>query len=110
MSLGVRHVARRRKARLSGFPTRASVLKNALDILIYPVAIAAPFALLPQVIKLYTTQDVTSLSLSTWAALGAINFIWLFYGYVHRERPIIITNCIFASFHLAIVVGILLFR
>jgi uncharacterized protein with PQ loop repeat len=110
MSLGVRHVSRRRKIRPKGFPTRESILKDALDILIYPVAIIAPAALVPQVYKLYTTQDVSSLSLPTWATLGCLNIVWLFYGWVHRERPIIITNASFMTLHFAIVMGILMFR
>jgi uncharacterized protein with PQ loop repeat len=110
MSLGVRHVARRRKARLKGFPTRTSVLKNALDILIYPIAIVGPLALLPQVIKLYTVQDAAGFSLATWLILGLLNLVWLYYGFVHRERPIIITNFMLGALNFAMVFGILLFR
>ena len=110
MSLGVRHVTRRKKARLKGFPTRESVLKNALDILIYPVAIGAPLALLPQVIKLYTTQDPSGLALSTWLILALLNLVWLLYGRVHREHPIVLTNLMLGALNFAIVFGILLFR
>ena len=110
MSLGVRHVARRRKARLKGFPTRTSVLKNALDILIYPIAFLAPLALLPQVLQLYSTRDVSSLSLPTWVALCLLNVIWLYYGFVHREKPIMVTNIMFGFLNFSIAVGVILFR
>ena len=110
MSLGVRHVARRRKARLKGFPTRTSVLKNALDVLIYPIAIVGPLALLPQVIKLYTVRAAEGFSLATWLILGLLNLIWLYYGFVHRERPIIITNLMLGGLNFAMVFGVLLFR
>src|SRR3989344_4113641 len=96
MSLGVRHVSRRRKTRLAGLPTRTSVIKTALDVIIYPVAIAAPLALLPQVIQVYKTQDVSSLSLPSWFIFGILNLAWLVYGWVHKERPIIITNIMLA--------------
>src|SRR3989338_7497972 len=107
MSLGVRHVSRRRKARLAGLPTRTSVIKTALDVIIYPVAIAAPLALLPQVIQVYKTQDVSSLSLPTWLILGILNIVWLLYGFVHRDKPIMLTNAILAVLNFVIVAAIL---
>ena len=111
MSLGVRHIAKRKKARhVKGFPTRASILKDALDIIIYPIAVAAPLALLPQIIKLYTTHDTASLSLPTWILLGLVNCAWLLYGYIHHEHPIVISSGVFVLFHFSIVLGILLFR
>ncbi len=109
MSLGVRHVSRRKKARLSGLPTRASVFKNVLDILIYPIAIAAPLALLPQVVQVYITQDASSLALPTWLILGLLNVTWTFYGFAHREWPIILTNAMLAALNFAVVIGIVLY-
>ncbi|MBP9711120.1 MAG: hypothetical protein KBD50_02600 [Candidatus Pacebacteria bacterium] len=109
MSLGVRHVSKRRKARLAGLPTRSSVLKNALDLLIYPVAIAAPLALFPQVLQVYQTKDASSLALPTWLILGILNVVWMFYGVVHKERPIVLTNVMLALLNFAVVVGIVLY-
>jgi MtN3 and saliva related transmembrane protein len=109
MSLGVRHISRRRKSRLSGLPTRGSILKNALDLLIYPVAIAAPLALLPQVIQIYQTRDTGSLALPTWFILGSLNLVWLVYGLVHRDKPIMLTNLMLACMNFAVVVGIVLY-
>lgn len=99
MSLGVRHVSKRRKA---GF-------KHGLDLLIYPVAIAAPLALLPQVIQVFKTQDASSLSLPTWLILGILNLVWLLYGFVHRDKPIMLTNAILAVLNFVIVAGIMLY-
>lgn len=84
-------------------------LKSALDLLIYPVAIAAPLALLPQVLHVFNTQDVGSLALPTWLILGILNVVWVFYGSVHKERPIVLTNAILALLNFAVVVGILLY-
>lgn len=100
MSLGLRHLHRRNKA---GF-------KHALDILIYPAAVIAPLALLPQVWQVFSTHDVSSLSLPTWVVLGFINFLWIFYGWAHRERPIMLTHAAFCILNFAIAGGILLYR
>lgn len=111
MSLGVRHVARRRKkAPAKRTPKSASVFKDTLDLLIYPIAVIGPLALLPQVIKLYASQDAAGLALSTWLILGLINMTWLFYGFVHKEPPIMMTNLILVAMNFAIVFGILAFR
>jgi len=110
MSLGVRHISRRRKARAKSASVGASTLKRALDVLIYPIAVVGPLALLPQVIKLYTTQDSGSLSLPTWLILGLLNLTWLFYGLVHKEQPIVLTNLILVVLNFSIVFGILLYR
>lgn len=94
----------------AGFPTRASVLKDALDVLMYPVAIAAPLALLPQVWKLYATHDASSLSLPTWATFGILNLVWIAYARVHKETPVLVTNVMMALLNFAVAVGILLYR
>lgn len=103
-------MSKRRKSRLSGLPTRNSVLKNALDLLIYPVAIAAPLALLPQVLQVYKTQDTGSLALPTWLILGILNLVWLLYGLVHRDKPIMLTNVMLACMNFAVVIAIVLYN
>lgn len=110
MSLGERHLMKRKRARASGFPTRMSVIKNALDILIYPIAIAGPIALLPQVIKLFTEHDAAGLALPTWALFGVLNCVWVLYGFVHQDRPIILTNTVLVFLNFAIVFGIVLYQ
>lgn len=100
MSLGVRHVSRRRRAGI----------KHAFDLLIYPVAVAAPLALLPQVIQVYKTQDTGSLALPTWLVLGTLNLVWLIYGFVHRDKPIMLTNIMLACMNFAVVFGIYLYN
>ncbi len=112
MSLGVRHLAERRKkkTRRKGYGAHIATIKEGIDLLIYPVAIGAPLALVPQVLQLYKTQDVSSFALSTWLILALLNLVWLLYGAIHREPPIIVTNLLLATLNFAVVFGILLFR
>jgi len=74
------------------------------------VAVAGPFALLPQVVKLFQTHDASSLSVITWGLFFSMNFIWILYGVVHKETPILITHCLFAILNGTVVYGILLYR
>lgn len=103
-------MSKRRKTRLSGLPTKRALIKNAFDVLIYPVAIGAPLALLPQVVQVYKTQDTGGLALSTWLILGILNLVWLMYGIVHRDKPIMLTNVMLACMNFAVVVAIVLYR
>lgn len=102
------HARKRIYKNLETFPSR-SLLKRLFDYIMYAAAIAAPLALLPQVIELYSTKDAGVLSLPTWALLGLLNCLWLFYGILHREPPIIITNIALAAINFIIVAGILLY-
>lgn len=102
MSLDLTHLHRRKKL--------GKRFGGALDKAVYGAAIIAPFALVPQIIQLYTTKDAGVLSLPTWAILGTVNCLWLVYGIYHRESPITITNALLALFNFTIVLGILLYR
>ena len=112
MSLGVRHLAERRKKRMrrKGYAAHIATLKEGVDLLIYPVAIGAPLALVPQVLQIYTTQNASSLSLPTWLILALLNLVWLLYGLIHKEPPIIVTSLLLATMNFAVVFGILIFK
>lgn len=86
------------------------MIKTAFDVLIYPIAILAPLALLPQVMLLYATRDASGLSLPTWVLLACINVIWIGYGVVHKEKPVVVNSLILVVLNSSVAVGILLFR
>lgn len=75
----------------------------------YGVGVAAPLALLPQSIQIYTTKSAAGLSLVTWILLVFFNILWTLYGIVHNDKPIIITNILFSILHISIIIGVLLY-
>lgn len=107
---GLHHFQKRRREDERGFPTRRSVAKVALDLLIYPAAIISPLAQLPQVYALFSSYDANGLALSTWVTWGLLNLLWITYGRVHREPPIVLTNSALFMLNVTMVVGILLYR
>ncbi len=109
MSLGLRHAHRRKKREQAGRYERLTTWQMSLDILIYPAAILAPLALLPQVWHVYATHNASSLSLPTWALLGCLNVLWFFYGRAHKERPIMLTNAALMVLNFSMAVGIILY-
>jgi uncharacterized protein with PQ loop repeat len=100
MQHGLHHLGKRAKGKKS---------LNYFDYLIYVAAFGSPVALLPQVVNIFITRDVSSLSLATWTTLGFFNILWIIYGLAHRDIPIYLTNILIALLNFAIVLGILLY-
>ncbi|OGC88374.1 hypothetical protein A2419_00500 [Candidatus Adlerbacteria bacterium RIFOXYC1_FULL_48_26] len=80
-----------------------------MDLLIYIAAFVGPLALLPQVINVYATRDTSGLFLPTWCMFGVLNFLWILYGRVHKEKPIVITNTALMVLNFSVAAGIVLF-
>jgi len=108
--LGFHHMrARARFAKgLEPFPS-TNALKRFLDYLMYGVGIAAPIALVPQIIQIYTTKSSAGISLFTWLLLAIINALWAMYGVVHKDSQLIFANALITLFDIVIVVGIVLY-
>ena len=47
---------------------------------------------IPQVIKIYKTKDAKDLSIMTFCAFSCGVFLWVMYGIVVHEWPIILAN------------------
>ena len=87
----------------------SSVVKRALDSLMYLVAVITPLVLLPQVFQLFVYKSAAGLSITTWFLLGCINVLWVFYGLVHKEVPILIANLLVGILNFVVVYGIILY-
>ena len=107
--LGFHHLRSRALASkgLEPFPAR-SALKRFLDRLMYGVSILAPLALLPQILSIYIDREKQGVSLETWVLLSVFNILWVMYGIVHKDKPIIITHTLFTALDVSIVAGVLL--
>ena len=107
-SSGEHHVSLRKRffKRLEPYP-HPKALKRFLDKLILVVAIGGPVALIPQVVHVLTLKDATDLSPITWGAWQVFSVVWLLYGIVHKETPIIIANSLYVVLQ-AIILGAIL--
>ncbi|MFA5135575.1 MAG: hypothetical protein WC505_07375 [Patescibacteria group bacterium] len=83
--------------------------KRLLDRSIYAVGIIGPALGLPQVFKIFIEQQADGVSIITWAGFVVISAIWLFYGFVHKEKPIIVANGGYMTVQLFVVFGSLLY-
>ncbi len=102
------HVRKRISKRLEPYPHPAA-LGRLLDRIMYGVGVAMPLALVPQVVQVYSTMDVSELSIITWLALGTCNVLWTTYGIVHKAPPIIIGSAITCVLQFSLVYAIVAF-
>lgn len=84
----------------------AHKFKNFIDKIIYPVGIIGPLMTIPQLVKIWVGQDATGVSIISWSAYLVIAIFWLFYGTIHKEWPIILSNVLWILMDVAIVLGI----
>ena len=107
---GFHHLRARARATkgLEPFPSR-NKMKRFLDHLMYGVGIAAPLALVPQILQLYTTKSGAGLALPTWLLFIVFNILWATYGVVHKDMHIIFANVLMALFNATVAVGVLVY-
>lgn len=76
----------------------------------YAVAILSPLATVPQIYDVFVHRNVAGLSLISWILYGVLNIVWIAYGLIHKEAPIVISNVIFALLNFSIAFGVVIFR
>ncbi|MBU0660550.1 hypothetical protein KKG22_00030 [Patescibacteria group bacterium] len=110
MSHPIHHFHKRKRihTQKEKYPSKDS-FKRVVDKLIYFFGLAAPFAAIPQVYKIYTEQNASSISSFTFTALLITNFFWVLYGILHKEKPIIAVYIAWIVINSLIVTGTILY-
>ncbi len=80
-----------------------------MDKLVYVAAILGPVMTIPQLAVVYLERNVAGLSFVSWFSYIILNMIWLSYGILHKDRPIIITSAAWAVMHGLVAFGIVLY-
>ncbi len=75
------------------------------DYLIYSGGIIGIVFTIPQITKIWVEQNASGVSIISWTAYLFVSMCWIYYGYLHRARPIIITNTVWLFLHSLIIVG-----
>lgn len=81
-----------------------------VDRLMSAAAVIHPLTATPQVYTIYSTQDVSGVSLWTWLGFMVIGLIFLAYGVLHKIKPFIVTQILWFIIDFLIVIGVLLYR
>jgi len=82
-------------------------LKRFVDHIIYGVGIFIPLMTFLQSYKIWSTQTAHGVSILTFGGYATANCIWLLYGILHKEKPLILMYTLSAIFNASIVAGIL---
>ncbi len=77
-----------------------------VDEAAYAVGIFGVIIFIPQLYKVWVGQNVAGLSLISWVGMAVGSIIWLFYGMVHKQKPMIMVNIFLAIIQIAIAIGI----
>jgi uncharacterized protein with PQ loop repeat len=98
------HKRRRIHQRHEKYP-HPNKFKNFMDKFIYLISILTPMVVLPQAWKIWHLQTAAGISLITYTFLVIFNVIWLTYGILHKEKPIIILYASLFVINLTIAIG-----
>ncbi len=85
------HIRKRIHQKHEPFPSK-NKLKRNFDKLIYIAVIFGPIMTIPQLLKIWTSKNAAGVSFIAWASFSVISILWLTYGILHKEKPIIFMN------------------
>jgi MtN3 and saliva related transmembrane protein len=72
------------------------------DLIGYMAAVLTTFSLLPQIIRIWKLKEARDISLFMPLMTSAGSVLWLFYGILINEAPIIAANTLSLIFSLSI--------
>jgi uncharacterized protein with PQ loop repeat len=87
-------------------PPEGSPPQTALERLLRFAAVGTMLMTVPQVWTIWTTADVSGVSLVSWVAYLLSSAAWLAYGIRKRDATICFANAGWVAMDLAIIVGI----
>ena len=102
------HLRKRESRNLEPYPSRKALVRW-LDHLVLCVGIIGPLTTVPQIVKIYTLQNATGVSLFAWLFPAIFDIPWIIYGIVHRERPIAVTYTLWLIGNSVVAIGVLLY-
>lgn len=83
---------------------------NFIDILGFVAGICVTISVIPQILKIWKTKKVKDISLLTFSVLTFGVALWVLYGVLKNDLPIIITNSISLSLNILMVYFIIYYE
>lgn len=83
---------------------------TSIDKMMYFVSFAYPFTAIPQIYKVFTTQDVSSLALSSWILYVIFGSVFVIYAISKKLTPLIIEGLLWVTIYILMVIAIVLFN
>lgn len=83
--------------------------RSLIDHVMLVASVIYPMTVVPQIYRLYTTQDASGLSLTMWVGFLLFGVIFMLYAITHKIKPNIISQTIWAIADLIMIVGIVIY-
>ena len=80
-----------------------------LDGVIYAISIVGPVIAIPQVITIWVHHQAAGVSLFYWVMQALASALWLLYGFVHKQKPLIISNPLWLTMCTMVSIGVALY-
>ncbi len=106
MQIALHHYQKNKK-KSEELTQKQKTFNKIVDDIIYVIGSLGVLVFIPQLIRVWSPGDISGVSLLSWAGMFVASSFWLFYGIVHKVKPIIFINILAASIQLLIVIGIL---
>lgn len=76
---------------------------------VYGVGVLGVIVIIPQIIKIWVQRDF-GVSIITWIGFFTGALFWLFYGLIHKQKPIIFTNLAVLIADSLVILGLLILK
>src|SRR5262249_28092370 len=95
---------------LSATDAKPRRLASGIDALAYIVSILSLLFTADQIRIIWVAHDARGVSFLSWLFYAISAFVWLIYGFVHKDKVLIITNFLWVAFALAVVIGVMTYK
>lgn len=109
MNLGHRHQSLRRKGTIRTHQKNSRMVFR-VDALIYVIAALSMLSTFDQIHNIWVDHNAAGVSFVTWAFYALSACVWFAYGIIHKEKVIVVTNCVWILLNLAVAVGVLVYQ
>lgn len=108
--VGLQHLQKRKRVhqKIEDYP-HPNKWKRFLDKGIYLAGILGPIMTLPQLSKIWIEKNASGVSAFSWGAYAIGAVFWIVYGFMHKEKPIILAYFSWFMLSIFIVLGTLLY-
>ncbi|MEK6919330.1 MAG: PQ-loop domain-containing transporter [Nanoarchaeota archaeon] len=99
------HISKRKRNNL---PKESNAVR-LFDKFMIIIAIIHPLIAIPQIFHIYSLQNASGLSIISWIGYCLFNIPWLIYGFIHKEKPLIVAYILAMASNITVLIGIILY-
>ncbi len=80
-----------------------------LDKSLVFIAIIGPLTTFPQIWKIFSLKSAAGISILSWGSWAILDLPWILYGFIHKDKPIIVAYILWFITNLVVVIGAILY-